>query len=221
MMLGRVLALAAAIVAVANTSAAQSKAPIGRFAADLRVASSGLPTEPGWTPTVPSGTIVPTRGLGLEAGAHVFVLRIKSVKFGVGASWLTARGSTSPPAPSGTTTAPPTIPDVTTRVTSFAPQVSMNFGHALGWSYVSAGIGRATATSEARLAGASPATSRRESDWTKTINFGGGARWYVNDHLGFGFDLRWHKISLVPASGTHPGAPRASLLVLGAGLVLK
>jgi hypothetical protein len=55
----------------------------------------------------------------------------------------------------------------------------------------------------------------------KTLNYGGGARWFVTDHLGVGFDLRWHKVSLVPASSTHPGAPRASLFVVGAGVVLK
>ena len=181
---------------------------------------------------MPNGTVVPTRGLGIEAGAQVYVLRFGGVSLGVGASWLGARGTTSPPevTPTGTSTSTTTttttatttgIPNVTTRVTSVAPQLSLNFGHSLGWSYVSAGLGSSKTTSEASLPGSTSTFAPADSGWVKTINFGGGARWYFSDHLGFGFDLRWHKVSLVPASNTHPGAPRASLLVAGAGVVLK
>jgi hypothetical protein len=216
--------LAVAVIAFATTSAAQSKSPIGFFAADARMVSSGLPTEPGWTPTVPSGTIVPTRGFGVDFGVHVYVLRFRRIALGVGASLLNARGKTSPPEAASTGTTPPaprTVPDVTTRVTSFAPQLSLNFGHSLGWSYVSAGVGQARASSDAFLPNSTTTFTPRESGWVKSLNYGGGARWYATDHFGFGFDIRWHKISIVPASNTHPGAPRASLFVGGAGIVVK
>jgi hypothetical protein len=212
----------AVVLSAATTSFAQTREPIGPFVADLRIASSGLPTEAGWTPLLPANTEVPARGLGFDLGAHVNVLRRGSFAIGIGASWLTARGSTSPPEPvEGTPPATPTVPGVQTRVTSLAPQVSLNFGHSLGWSYLSAGLGRARVESEATLAGGSTILTPRDSDWVKTINFGGGARWFLTDRVGVGFDLRWHKTGLVPATATHPGAGRASLLVAGAGLVIK
>jgi hypothetical protein len=207
------------LLATAHPTLAQQKEQIGLFVAEARLASSGLPSEAGWTPTVPTGTLAPTRGLGVEIGAHVNVLRFRVLSIGVGATWLNARGTASPPEPTGTPPPPATIPDVTTRITAFAPQVSLNFGHSLGWSYISAGLGGTKSESEASLTEAT--FTPRHSDWVKTLNYGGGARWFVTDHLGVGFDLRWHKVSLVPASSTHPGAPRASLFVVGAGVVLK
>jgi opacity protein-like surface antigen len=101
------------------------------------------------------------------------------------------------------------------------PQLSLNFGHSLGWSYLSAGLGGAKVTSEATATGNVTTFTSLDSGWVKTINYGGGARWFLNDHLGVGFDLRWYKLGLVPASATHPGAPRESLLVIGGGIVLK
>lgn len=217
-MMTRALVMAVALVATAYPALAQQKLPIGPFVVDARVSSAGLPNQPGWTPAVPSATVTPGRGRGLEVGGHVHVVRLRSIALGVGATWLVARGSAAPPDVTGTLP-PPALPAVTTRVTSFAPQISLNFGHSLGWSYLSAGLGRSKAESEATAAGATFVP--RESGWVKTLNYGGGARWFITDHLGVGFDLRWHKVSLVPATATHPGAPRASLLVAGAGIVLK
>src|SRR5687768_326700 len=138
---------------------------------------------------------------------------------------MRARGTTTPPEPPpGTGASPPpanTIPDVTTKVTALTPQLSLNFGHSLGWSYVSAGIGRAKVESSAVLAGSTIVFTPRESGWVGAINFGGGARWFINDHIGVGFDLRWHKLGAVAPSTTTTGAPRTTLFVAGAGLVLK
>jgi hypothetical protein len=212
---------AVVMMTAASPSLAQQKERIAPFVADLRITSSTLPTEAGWTPTVPTGTVAPTRGLGFEIGAHVNVIRLRAMAIGVGGTWLVARSTASPPEPTDTpaTPTPTPIPEVTTRVSAFAPQVSLNFGHSLGWSYLSVGLGRTKVESEAVLAGT--AFTPRVSDWVKTLNYGGGARWFLNDHVGVGFDLRWHKVSLVPASATHPGAPRASLFAIGAGLVVK
>jgi hypothetical protein len=221
-MIVRTLVFAAAVLATADTSLAQQKARIGPWVADLRITSVGLPNAPGWTPTVPSGTATPTRGLGIDAGVHVNLLRFRALALGVGATYLVARSTATTPIATPTTATPATtstFPEVTTRVTSFAPQVSLNFGHALGWSYLSAGLGRSKTESEASLAGTT--FTPRNSDWVKTLNYGGGARWFLNDRFGVGFDIRWHKVSIVPATTTHPGAPRASLLAAGAGIVIK
>lgn len=218
-MIRRAVICAALLVALAASTEAQQREPIARWAADVRLTSAGLPSEEGWTPTVPAGTVVPGRGLGFEVGAHVNVIRVRAIALGIGGTWLVARGTSAPQSPEGTAAGPVTLPDVSTRVTSFAPQISLNFGHSLGWSYVSAGLGRSKTESEATLTRAT--FTPRRSDWVKTLNYGGGARWFLNEHLGVGFDIRWHKVSIVPASATHPGAPRASLLVAGAGIVVK
>jgi hypothetical protein len=209
---------AAVLVAAADTSFAQAREPIGRFVLDLRAASVGLPAIEGWTPTVPENTQVPARAFGLEVGGHVYFLRLPGITFGIGATYLVGNGTSSlPELPAGT---PQPIPEVTTRLRSLAPQLSMNFGHSLGWSYLSLGLGRSRVESEATPVGGITFTPR-DSDWLKTLNYGGGARWFINDHVGVGFDLRWHKLSVVPTTSTHPGAPRATLFTAGAGLVLK
>jgi hypothetical protein len=211
----------AACCLMSGPLAAQTKEPIGRFVVDLRGASAGLPTQPGWTPVVPAETPLPSRALGLDLGAHVYAVRIRGAVIGVGGTWGIARGRMAPPESPGSANPILQTPEVTTRTTTVAPQVSLNFGHSLGWSYLSAGLGRTRVESEAQAVTGTIQFAPRDSGWTKTINFGGGARWFVNDHLGVGFDLRWHKVSLVPASDTHPGAPRASLLTAAVGISLK
>lgn len=215
----RTFVLAASLWSVASTSFAQPAAPIGRFVLDLRAASAALPTAEGWTPVLPATTLAPRRTLGLEVAGHVYVWHFRGAALGVGASWLRASGATSPP--ESTTGTPTTLPSVTTTLTSVSPQVSLNFGHALGWSYLSAGLGRTSVASRRDEAASTIQFAPRESGSVKTINYGGGARWFITDRIGVGFDVRWYKLSLVAASATHPGAPRASLLTAGAGLVLK
>jgi hypothetical protein len=213
-----VFVCAAVLVAAADTSFAQAREPIGRFVFELRAASVGLPAIAGWTPTVPENTQVPARALGFEAGAQVYFLRLPGITFGIGATYLAGKGTSSPPDLPAST--PQTIPEVTTMLRSLAPQLSMNFGHSLGWSYLSLGLGRTRVESDASSVEGITFTPR-DSEWVKTLNYGGGARWFINDHVGVGFDLRWHKLSVVSTTSTHPGAPRATLFMAGAGLVLK
>ncbi|MBA3268988.1 MAG: hypothetical protein H0T71_00635 [Acidobacteria bacterium] len=224
-MITRVVVFAAAVfLATASTSVAQPKEKIGRFVADARITSTGLPIVEGWTPVVPVRTEVPSRALGIEAGGNIYVATKWPVAVGFGATWMSARTTTTPPQPAETVTTPPpvnTIPDVSTRVTALTPQLSLNFGHALGWSYISAGLGRARVNSQALLAGGATTFTPRASGWVQAMNFGGGARWLITDHVGVGFDLRWQRLGEVEAGPTHPGAPRTMVFVAGAGLVLK
>ena len=205
------------------TEAQPARERIGRFVVDARVTSAGLPGDPGWTPlNLPTDTETPSRAPGLDLAAHVYVLRFKSMALGVGASWDIARGRTAPPdLPSGTPEPAVRPPEVTTRVTSFAPQVSLNFGHSLGWSYIGGGLGLTRVESSAQAVTGTVQYVPVDSGWTKTINYGGGARWFVNDHIGVGFDLRWYRLSIVEPSATSPGASRASLLTAAVGVSLK
>jgi hypothetical protein len=216
------LQIAMLIAAATPAFAQRVRDPIGWFVVDVRGTTAGLPGDPGWTPAVPTDTEVPSRGIGVDLGAHVYVLRFRRVAIGVGGTWDTARSRTSPPelaegAPA-TTVRPPSV---TTRVTSLTPQVSLNFGHALGWSYLSAGLGRTRVESSAEATSGTAQYVPVDSGWTKALNYGGGARWFINDHVGVGFDLRWYKLSIVEASATSPGAPRASLLTAAVGISLK
>lgn len=235
------LALAvAALVATASPSLAQPSLtsvtpsvgmarqpsdPLPRFAADLRAATVGLPTGLGWTPPVPTGTQIPRRTLGLEAGAHVYVVRYKLGGIGLGSTILLARGKTTPSAAAapGTTagTAASTLPAVTTTLRGVVPQISLNFGHRLGWSYISGGIGRTRVKGEVSQPATPTSSTTTESDWTRTLNYGGGARWFINDRVAFSLDLRWYKIAAVAETATRPPLPRQSLLVAGGGISFK
>jgi hypothetical protein len=160
-------------------------------------------------PVVPVETVVPSRGFGLEAGGHVYVVRWGPTRIGFGAALSLARGT-------ATATVEGT-PDVVTRSTTFAPQVSFNFGHRQGWSYLSAGYGAAKVVSESQAVGTVPAATA-DAGWGGAINFGGGARWFVTDHIGVGFEARWHLLSSRTVSAPNLSAPRATLFHLAVGL---
>jgi hypothetical protein len=191
---------------------AQTSEPVGPFVVDIRGLMSGLPTTEGWTPVLPAGTDVPSRGFGLEAGAHVYFAKWGPAMLGAGASFSMARG-TATAVTEGT-------PDVKTRASTLAPQLSFNFGHRLGWSYLSAGYGGAQITSESVALGLVPAASA-ESGWVGAVNIGGGARWFLTEHLGVGFDARWHRLSARDAAATSLAAPRATLFHLAVGFSIQ
>jgi hypothetical protein len=192
--------------------AAQSltPAPPGPFVVDVRGTTLRMPKASSFYPPVPSGTRVPTRGFGLQAGAQVFPLSVKSSRIGVGVDVFLARATTTTPGspllsasspattatdtPSETPAAPETIvaafPDVTVTTRVISPQVSLNFGSSKGWSYLTVGAGPARVRSETIGEGASTVTSTATA-----INYGAGARWFLTGHLGVGFDLRFHRLS--------------------------
>lgn len=220
MRLVRVMALMLAGLCPA-VAVAQPQEPVGPFVVDIRGITLGLPTAAGWTVELPEGGLVPGRGLGLEGGAHVYVGRLGPARIGLGAALGLARGTATTGEPEDPED--PDVPvgptgDVITRATTLAPQLSLNFGHKLGWSYLSAGYGAARIGSRATLQG----TEEMTTGWVSAINIGGGARWFLSDHLGFGFDLRWHRLSApVPAIDTAAAPPRATLFQFAVGLSIQ
>lgn len=156
---------------------------------------------------------LPGAGLGVHAGAHVYVLTWRAVTVGLGGSLTLARSHSSAKQLSEFETGRA----VTERFTHVAPELSFNFGTGRGWSYISGGIGPGVWSVVPD--GASPTSSDKER--LQTINYGGGARWFAKPHLAFSFDVRFYAINPGSPRGALPGSPRKTLLMLGAGVSVK
>ena len=186
--------------------------PIPRFAADVRVAIPRFKADP--IVTTPLGVTVddlPTRGLGVVAGAHLYLLRTRAVTFGFGAEILRSRARRTRPAAEEGGQEGPTVE---TRLSALSPQLSFNFGHREGWSYISGGLGSATLVTEIDV----ERTATAESPSSKTINYGGGARWFTGRHVAVSLDLRFYAVSPRTATATTPGYPRMTVMVFSGGI---
>jgi hypothetical protein len=196
-------------------AAAQNEPPkIGPWALDVR----------GMVPRFPREQLIadsrgldllelPGRGLGLDVGAQVYVLKWKAITFGLGAQATVASASSSPVTPSGRTPLRP----VTERLISLTPQLSFNFGTGDGWSYISGGLGRGTWSI------VPDGSERGEADRErlKIVNYGGGARWFIKKRLAFTFDVRFHQLDPgTPVLG-RTGSPRTTMLLMGAGVSVR
>jgi hypothetical protein len=107
---------------------------------------------------------------------------------------------------------------VTEKFLSASPQLSFNFGSAAGWSYISAGIG----LSQWSVVPDGAAPQDADTERLTTLNYGGGARWFMKRHLAFSFDVRVYAIDKGSPSATGaPGTPHGSLTVIGAGISLR
>ena len=157
---------------------------------------------------------LPGSGLGAQVGLHLYPLRARVVTLGLGGELAIGR-SRQTPATVGTAGVTPLRP-AQERFTSLSPQLSLNFGSGSGWSYLSAGLGQSTWSLEPEgLTNYLP-----NEDKLKTINFGGGARWFIKPHLAFSFDVRFYAINPGFAD-LYPGTPRTTLLIIGAGISVK
>src|SRR2546425_1455884 len=83
---------------------------------------------------------LPGLGIGVDLGAHVYLLKWRAVTFGIGGELTFGRAHSMPSTAAGQTTG---LQPVRERFISAAPQLSFNFGTGHGWSYLSGGIGRA------------------------------------------------------------------------------
>ena len=194
--------------------------PPGPYVFDLRGATSGLPGDTGFLPTIPEGTRIPSRGFGFDVGAHIYPFELGSARVGFGLSMMRVRGTasttvlTTPTTSQSATTVAPAPPDMVSLFTTVAPQVSFNFGTVDGWSYLSAGLGvgsiEATATPTAPATQVATGPETRSSGTIRSINYGAGARWFLMRHIAVGFDIRFHRLSsgrdqsagIVTAGGT-------------------
>lgn len=214
----RCLPLALLVCAPILTSTAhaqeQDREPIGRFAADARVAFPSFPDDAAIASSLGvTAENLPGRGLGMAFGMHVYPARKGSVALGIGAELVLGGASKTLPA---TTEGGPEGPTVSGSFSSFSPQVSLNFGGQNGWSYVSGGIGWTSLTIE------NEATPVADPDGRMpTINYGGGARWFAKPHLAFCFDVRFYRYPAQEAITGRPAYPKGRMLIMSAGISVK
>lgn len=203
-------------------ASAQASAP-GPYVIDIRGAMSGAPGDVSFYPAVPVAVRVPQRAFGLGLGAHVYALRLGVADLGFGVDMMRARGSakttasetatsstggTVAAAGAGTLTAAMTV-------TTIAPQLSFNFGARDGWSYLSAGYGAGATRAEVNIPTSNGGGAASRQRRTAALNYGGGARWFLREHLAVGFDIRFHRLR-----GTN-GAPGTQMVNLSVGVSLR
>jgi len=98
----------------------------------------------------------------------------------------------------------PTTPAITTKVTSLNPQLSLNFGHRMGWSYLSGGYSTAQVSSESTAFGTTVPAAKAPDLWNPGFNYGGGARWFMKAHLAASFDVRFVQLPSRVSTPAHP-----------------
>jgi hypothetical protein len=186
--------------------------PIGPFVLDVHATVPRFPGEDQQLAASRGLTIaqLPGSGLGVQIGAHLYLLHVKVITFGVGAEFAAGRSRQA-----ATTVNPVGTEE---RFTTFAPQLSFNFGNGHGWSYLSGGLGRSLWAIAPEGQEGSPA----DTEPLKTLNYGGGARWFAKPHLAFSLDVRIYVISPgTPFFAGTAGGPRTNLLIIGAGMSVK
>ena len=155
---------------------------------------------------------LPGAGLGLHGAVTFYPLRWRAITFGIGGDVTANRARNAPPESS------PDLRGAEEKFLSAAPQLSFNFGSGHGWSYLSGGIGVSqwSLIPDDRV---EPLPS--DSERLKTINYGGGARWFAKPHLAFSFDARFYAINPGTPYLGNPGSPRTTLLIIAAGVSFK
>jgi len=203
------------IVLHSSSVSAQPASPrIGPFVVDVRGTFPHFPDDPLLAQSRGvAATDLPGIGIGIAVGAHVYLLKWRAMTFGIGGELMTGRAHSSPAVAAGQTVKQ----GVMERFTSIAPQLSFNFGSSTGWSYLSAGIGG----SKWSIVPDGFLPTFADEERLKTINYGGGARWFARKHLAFTFDVRFYAINPGAPQFSLPGSPRTRLLVVGAGVSVR
>jgi hypothetical protein len=156
---------------------------------------------------------LPGAGLGLQAGLHFYPLRWRAITFGIGGEVTGNRSRQTPPVNATTP-----LRGAEEKFLSASPQLSFNFGSGHGWSYLSGGIG---VSQWSLIPDDREEPFPGDTERLKTINYGGGARWFAKPHIAFSFDLRFYAINPGTPYLGHPGSPRTRLVIVGAGVSIK
>jgi hypothetical protein len=111
-------------------------------------------------------------------------------------------------------------PVMRTEALNVLPQISINFGHRLGWSYLSGGVGTTRINASMDASPTTPAAALPQS-WNSAINFGGGARWFMKPRLGASFDVRFVKLGSRAATDTLPAGKRTQMVTFAVGISIQ
>lgn len=218
--------VAVLLVMVSAAWAQRPPGPPGPYVFDVRGVVIGLPTSPSFYPALRANAIVPARAFGVDVGGHLLFASLGPARLGAGVNLLLTRGTSL---------------DAVASLRVVAPQASVNFGHANGWSYLSAGIGRGRlhgrlasgATGAATLGGSASGSSGVAAGETGLVrnedvragmgvwNVGGGARWYRSRRMAVGFDIRFHKLGQGTVEGTQQVTPGSTAVAVSAGVSLR
>jgi hypothetical protein len=183
------------------------------FVFDARAGYPGLPKDA--TVATALGVDVedlPGRGPAVNLGAQFYFPRRGIVALGVGGEmlWSRMRHTVQPTTPTGTEG-----PALVTDWTHMSPQISLNFGTGEGWSYLTGGLGWSKLTMALVEEEQDPATRIR------TVNYGGGAKWFLKKHLAFTVDLRWYSIGAQEGGLSRVATPAMRVLVFTGGFSVK
>jgi opacity protein-like surface antigen len=129
----------------------------------------------------------------------VYAFRIGVARLGFGVDVMRARGTARTDASAVETTESTAVAstgsfNAAMTVTTIAPQLSFNFGTHEGWSYLSAGYGTSTTHTEVNIPASFGGEGGSRDRRTSALNVGGGARWFLREHLAVGFDVRFHRL---------------------------
>ncbi|MEO8257830.1 MAG: hypothetical protein ABI868_10845 [Acidobacteriota bacterium] len=215
--MNRAVALLAAAICLAAgrpAGAQDAPGPIGLFVVDLHGVvprfggDAALAESRGLTEAE-----LPGSGLGVTAGGSLYFARLRAVTFGVGAGVMLGRT----PIFSGQSDPALGLRAVTETIRSLSSELSLNFGNASGWSYLSGGVG----VSRWAVVPDGVAKLPIDDQSRKTINYGGGARWFARKRLAFSLDVRFYEVAAGAPQLTLPASPRSKLLVIGAGISVR
>jgi hypothetical protein len=211
------IVFAIALLTGATVSAVQAQEPPPRipwYVLDFHATVPSFPSDPILADSRGMSLAeLPGAGLGLQAGLHFYPLRWRAITFGIGGEVTGNRSRQTPPATSTTQ-----LRGAEEKFLSASPQLSFNFGSGHGWSYLSGGIG---VSQWSLIPDGRDEPFPGDTERLKTINYGGGARWFAKPHIAFSFDLRFYAINPGTPYLGNPGSPRARLLVIGAGVSIK
>jgi hypothetical protein len=191
---------------------AQQPQPLPKFELDAR----GFTVFVGQDATTANdlglaATDLPSRLFGLAFGGNLYPIRGRSAAIGIGAEGLFGRGTALVANPSGGQALL-----AQTYITGFSPEISANFGHGGGWSYISGGAGPMRIDS---FLGDAPLG---EPPNALTVNAGYGARWFLYRHLAIGFDVRFYFSKGNDSDPPlFPGRGKRRILVVSGGFSIK
>ena len=208
------LAVSVCLLVRPTVASAQPATLPGPFVVDARgvFSSVGRSEELAAPRGLTSGEL-PKTVLGLDVGAHVYPLRRK-VTVGLGASLLMVGGTQTPgPPEEGAVDAPVTPGEFAVR--AIVPQVSLNFGSGRGWSYLGAGLGFS------KMKAGRADSDLEYSPQLLTLNLGGGARWFVSEHVAFNIEGRYYRLAAKELEAGYVGNPVVTMFVVAAGVSFK